>query len=126
VLTGSGIRLTFAFAAHFALTLWTRQRNCIENVSSRVRYCKTRLLVAVPVIAANTRRCSSAIVHCSTNNVFSDDSGESLELLPPSLRAPLSDMKKQRWRQTGRGNCRIGCNVQAGLEKLVNDTMPMR
>src|SRR6266850_2081202 len=122
----AALGLPFAFAAHFApdafyaAAKFYRQRFQPSEVLQN-----PYLLVAVPVIAASTDAAAQRLFTAPQQRFLRLIRGESLELLPPvdSMEPLWTDIEKAAV-ENRLGAAIVGSDatVQAGLEKLVNDT----
>src|SRR5260370_21368138 len=118
--------LPFAFAAHFAPdALDAAAKFYRERFQPSEVLQNPYLLVAVPVIAANTDAAAQRLFTAPQQRFLRLIRGESLELLPPvdSMEPLCSDIEKAAV-ENRLGAAIVGSDatVQAGLEKLVNDT----
>jgi luciferase family oxidoreductase group 1 len=124
----AALGLPFAFAAHFAP----------ENLCAAVHLYRERfrpsqllrkpyLLVAVPVIAAKTDVAAHRLFTTLQQRFLRTIRGETVELMPPvdSMEPLWSGIEKVAV-ENRLGAAIVGSDatVQAGLEKLVNDTRP--
>src|SRR5207245_7090576 len=122
----AALGLPFAFAAHFAPdALDTSAKLYVERFQPSEVVRNPYLLVAVPVIAANTDAAAQRLFTAPQQRFLRLIRGESLELLPPvdSMEPLWSDLEKAAV-ENRLGAAIVGSDatVQAGLEKLVNDT----
>ena len=122
----AALGLPFAFAAHFAPdALDAAAKLYRERFQPSEVLQKPYLLVAVPVIAANTDAAAQRLFTAPQQRFLRLIRGESLELLPPvdSMEPLWSDIEKTAV-ENRLGAAIVGSDatVQAGLEKLVNDT----
>jgi luciferase family oxidoreductase group 1 len=122
----AALGLPFAFAAHFA-------PDALDAAAKLYRECfqpsaalqNPYLLVAVPVIAASTDAAAQRLFTAPQQRFLRLIRGESLELLPPvdSMEPLWSDIERAAV-ENRLGAAIVGSDatVQAGLEKVVNDT----
>src|SRR6266576_2500430 len=122
----AALGLPFAFAAHFAPdALHAAAKFYRQPFQPSDVLQNPYLLVAVPVIAANTDAAAQRLFTAPQQRFLRLIRGESLELLPPvdSMEPLWSDIEKAAV-ENRLGAAIVGSDatVQAGLEKLVNDT----
>jgi len=122
----AALGLPFAFAAHFAPdALYVAAQFYRERFQPSEVLQNPYLLVAVPVIAANTDAAAQRLFTAPQQRFLRVIRGESLELLPPvdSMEPLWSDIERAAV-ENRLGAAIIGSDatVQAGLEKLVNDS----
>jgi luciferase family oxidoreductase group 1 len=122
----AALGLPFAFAAHFAPDALDAAANFYrERFQPSEELQNPYLLVAVPVIAANTDAAAQRLFTAPQQRFLRLIRGESLELLPPidSIEPLWSDIEKAAV-ENRLGAAIVGSDatVQVGLEKLVNDT----
>src|SRR5216684_4139220 len=122
----AALGLPFAFAAHFAPdALDAAAKLYRERFQPSEVLQNPYLLVAVPVIAANTDAAAQRLFTAPQQRFLRLIRGESLELLPPvdSMEPLWSDIEKAAV-ENRLGAAIVGSDatVQAGLKKLVNDT----
>src|SRR5713101_3977517 len=122
----AALGLPFAFAANFAPdALDAAAKFYRERFQPSEVLQNPYLLVAVPVIAASTDAAAQRLFTAPQQRFLRLIRGESLELLPPvdSIEPLWSDIEKAAV-ENRLGAAIVGSDatVQAGLEKLVNDT----
>jgi luciferase family oxidoreductase group 1 len=122
----AALGLPFAFAAHFAPgTLNATAKLYRERFQPSEALQNPYLFVAVPVIAASTDAAAQRLFTAPQQRFLRLIRGESLELLPPvdSMEPLWSDIERAAV-ENRLGAAIVGSDatVQAGLEKLVNDT----
>ena len=122
----AALGLPFAFAAHFAPdALDAAAKFYREHFQPSEVLQNPYLLIAVPMIAANTDAAAQRLFTAPQQRFLRLIRGESLELLPPvdSMEPLWSDLEKAAVENRLRAAI-VGSDatVQAGLEKLVNET----
>src|SRR5438309_2495940 len=122
----AALGLPFAFAAHFAPdALDAAAKFYRERFQPSEVLQNPYLLVAVPVIAASADAAAQRLFTAPQQRFLRLIRGESLELLPPvdSMQPLWNDIEKAAV-ENRLGAAIVGSDatVQAGLEKLVNDT----
>jgi luciferase family oxidoreductase group 1 len=122
----AALGLPFAFAAHFAPdALDAAAKLYRERFQPSEILQNPYLLVAVPVIAANTDAAAQRLFTAPQQRFLRLIRGESLELLPPvdSMEPLWSDIEKAAV-ENKLGAAIVGSDttVQAGLQRLVSDT----
>jgi luciferase family oxidoreductase group 1 len=122
----AALGLPFAFAAHFAPDALYAAAKCYrEHFQPSEVLQKPYLLVAVPVIAADTDAAARRLFTASQQRFLRLIRGESVELSPPvdSMDTLWSDTEKAAVENRLRAAI-VGSDaaVHAGLEKLVSDT----
>src|SRR5260370_19596955 len=122
----AALGLPFAFAAHFAPdALDAAAKLYRERFQPSEELQNPYLLVAVPVIAANTDAAAQRLFTAPQQRFLRLIRGESLELLPPvdSMEPLWSDLEKSAVEnRLGAPIVGSDATVQVGLEKLLNDT----
>jgi luciferase family oxidoreductase group 1 len=124
----AALGLPFAFAAHFApANLGAAVHLYRERFRPSQLLRKPYLLVAVLVIAAKTDVAAHRLFTTPQQRFLRTIRGETVELMPPvdSMEPLWSDVEKAAV-ENRLGAAIVGSDatVQAGLEKLVNDTRP--
>jgi luciferase family oxidoreductase group 1 len=122
----AALGLPFAFAAHFAPdALYAAAQFYRERFQPSEVLQTPYLLIAAQVIAAETDAAARRLFTTPQQRFLRLIRGESLELLPPvdSMEPLWSDIEKAAV-ENRLGAAIVGSDatVQAGLEKLVNDT----
>src|SRR5260370_7414473 len=122
----AALGLPFAFAAHFAPDALDAAANFYrERFQPSEELQNPYLLVAVPVIAANTDAAAQRLFTAPQQRFLRLIRCESLELLPSvdSMEPLWSDIEKAAVEnRLCAAIVRSDATVQVGLEKLVNDT----
>ena len=118
--------LAFAFAAHFAPNaLYASAKFYREHFQPSEVLQEPYLLVAVPVIAADTDAAAHRLFTAPQQRFLRLIRGEPVELLPPVDSMELLWSSAERAAVENRLRAAIvgsDATVQAGLEKLVSDT----
>jgi luciferase family oxidoreductase group 1 len=122
----AALGLPFAFAAHFAPDALDAAATFYREYFQPSEVLQEPyLLVAVPVIAADTDAAAQRLFTAPQQRFLRVIRGESPELLPPvdSMEPLWSDIEKAAVdNRLGAAIVGSDATVQAGLEKLVNDT----
>ena len=122
----AALGLPFAFAAHFAPdALYAAAQLYRERFQPSEVLQSPYLLIAVPVIAANTDATAQRLFTTPQQRFLRLIRGEPVELLPPvDSMDPLWNEIEKAAVENRLGAATVGSDatVQAGLERLVNDT----